>query len=212
MLRYTEKTCDEQHRIYIFYEWQITNIVTFRLCAPHLVETEGVASTLSQISSTFCSDSTVFSHLGTTFHREYFVRNLFTILTIVDLFDGVTSVITLNQFLNFSVGLWHKIMFNNLRTLFFCIPYVCVKPGIHLRQRQAEEWRGSLNRTTCLRGCRNLSHWLLVDGHEANLRNSSPHAAVWTEHATPCRNWKTFFSTMHRTPKMPRRAWACLRI
>ncbi len=65
---------------------------TFRFRVLCLAKTEGVASTLSRISSTFCGVSAVFSHLGTLFHTEYYVQNLFMILKIVDLFSGVTSV------------------------------------------------------------------------------------------------------------------------
>ncbi len=62
--------------------------------------------------------------------------------------------------------------------------YVHIKPGIHLRQRQAEvqcsslslaSVNGTTNRATCLRGCCDLSHWLLVNQSEASLRNSPPH-------------------------------------
>ncbi len=60
-----------------------------------------------------------------------------------------------------------------------------VKPGIYLRQKQAKAQRGSLssasidgatNQATCLRGCHNPSHWLLVDQSEVSPRNSPPHA------------------------------------
>ncbi len=60
-----------------------------------------------------------------------------------------------------------------------------VKLGIHLRQRQPEEWRssfssasvdGATNRATCLRGCHDPSHWLSVDQSEASPRNSPPRA------------------------------------
>ncbi len=64
-------------------------------------------------------------------------------------------------------------------------PVGCFKPGIHLRQREAEARHSSLssasvdsamNRATCLRGCCNPSHWLLVDQSEAIPRNSPPYA------------------------------------
>ncbi len=45
----------------------ITVLETFRFGARYLVKTADVASTLSQISSTFYGVSAVFSHLGTSF-------------------------------------------------------------------------------------------------------------------------------------------------
>ncbi len=62
---------------------------------------------------------------------------------------------------------------------------ICLKPGIHLRQRQTMAQRSSFswanvdgptNWVTCLRGDRNPNHWLLVDQSEGGPRNSSPHA------------------------------------
>ncbi len=60
-----------------------------------------------------------------------------------------------------------------------------VKPGIHLRQRQAEAQRSSLSsasvdgapsQAACLRGCCELSHHrVLVDQSEASPRNSPPY-------------------------------------
>ncbi len=52
----------------------------------------GVASTLSQISSTFSDINAAFSRVGTLPTTEYFVRNLFKILKSIDLFGDVTSV------------------------------------------------------------------------------------------------------------------------
>ncbi len=34
---------------------------------------------------------------------------------------------------------------------------------------------GAMNRATCLRGCRNTSHWLLVNRSETSPRDSTPH-------------------------------------
>ncbi len=59
-----------------------------------------------------------------------------------------------------------------------------LKPGIHFRWRHAEAQCGSLssanvdgvtNRATCLRGCQDPSHQLLVDQSEASLTYSPPH-------------------------------------
>ncbi len=59
------------------------------------------------------------------------------------------------------------------------------KAGIHLRQRQAEARCDSLcsasidgapSRATCLRGCCDPSHRMLVDQSEASPRNSPPYA------------------------------------
>ncbi len=64
-------------------------------------------------------------------------------------------------------------------------PNMSIKLGIHLRQRQAvvrcgnlssASVDGAMNRATCLRGCHDTSHLLLVDQSEVSLRNSSPYA------------------------------------
>ncbi len=86
------------------------------------------------------------------------------------------------------------------------------KPGIRLRQRQAEAQCGSLssasvdgatNQATCLRGCCDPSHWLLVDQSEASPRNCPSSCAAWMEHSTPRWNWKILFNTRRGTPRMP---------
>ncbi len=65
-----------------------------------------------------------------------------------------------------------------------CLTLIYPQLGIHLRQRQAEVWHGSLSsasvdsvpsRAACLRGCCNLSHRMSVDLSEASPRNGSPH-------------------------------------
>ncbi len=64
------------------------------------------------------------------------------------------------------------------------IAFLCLKLEIYQRQRQAEARHGSpssasvdgpTNQVTCLKGCCNLSHQLLVDQSEASQRNSPLH-------------------------------------
>ncbi len=86
------------------------------------------------------------------------------------------------------------------------------KLGIHLRQRQAKAQRGSLslarvdsatNRATCLKRLPQ-SETLVVGrskwGKDEEFYSS---CAIWTEHTTNWRNWKTFFSTRGGAPRMP---------
>ncbi len=98
----------------------------FRLGTHCLVETEGIASTLSRISSTLPGSSALFSYLIALYRTECLVWNLFMIPTIVDLFGGVTSVNSPwnNSWTSvYDVGQRLKIMINNQRILFFCIPH-----------------------------------------------------------------------------------------
>ncbi len=86
---------------------------------------------------------------------------------------------------------------------------LCTKPGIHLRQRQAEMWHSSFssasvdvatNQAICLPGCHNPSR--VVGRSKWGKSEEFPSScAVWTEHAAPRRNWKIFFSTRHSTPR-----------
>ncbi len=94
-----------------------------------------------------------------------------------------------------------------------------LQPEIHLRQRQAEARCGSLSlvsvdgapsRAACLKGCRDPSHRVSVDQSEARTRNSPPYAQYGQKHASPPRNWGTFFSLRRGVPRMLCRASACL--
>ncbi len=93
------------------------------------------------------------------------------------------------------------------------------KPGIHLRQRQAEAWcrrlspatvDSAINRATCLRGYRDLSHRLSVDQSEASPRNFPFHVQYgWN---MPRLTEVEKHSLVRGALMMPRHASTCLRL